>query len=109
MTYDLISLPGEYADSDPDCSNCCDTGELILEDGFREECDCASGEVLSAQHREEREELDDDQRQAERDEQEYQAGVAQGERYSMERKIYGSALADEFAMQDELNAYNWGL
>ena len=43
-----------------------------------------------------------------RQEQEYQQGLAEGRRYSAERKIYGDALAEQFALQDELNRYNAG-
>ncbi len=39
---------------------------------------------------------------------EYYAGRADGERYRIEREVYGPELADRFAMQDELNRWNWG-
>jgi len=39
---------------------------------------------------------------------EYAAGVADAQRYLDEKKIYGEALADEFALQDEFNRY-WKL
>lgn len=56
--------------------------------------------------------LDDDdemeRRQARRDDQDYRQGLADGRRYSMERKVYGAALAEAFAMQDELNRWNAG-
>jgi hypothetical protein len=44
-----------------------------------------------------------------RNESEYQTGLAEGRRYSAERRIYGDALAEQFAMQDEMNRYNAGI
>jgi|SRR5262245_2157908 len=55
---------------------------------------------------------DDDadyRRQRARDEQDYQTGLAQGARYSSDRKLYGEALAEQWAMDDEMRAYNYGL
>jgi hypothetical protein len=43
--------------------------------------------------------------QRRRDEQEYQKGVAEGNRYIAEKKVYGEALADRFAFEDEFNRY----
>jgi len=40
-----------------------------------------------------------------RDEQEYQAGLADGRRYQYEKAAYGPALAEAFAAQDEFNRY----
>jgi hypothetical protein len=39
---------------------------------------------------------------------EYAKGVTDGERYQNDKKIYGQALADSFAFQDEMNRYNRG-
>ena len=47
-------------------------------------------------------------RQRERNEAEYQAGIADGERYSADRRMFGDALADQFAMQAEQNRYDAG-
>ena len=46
--------------------------------------------------------------QAERDRRDYEAGKAQAKVRSMERKIYGDALAESIHLQDDLNAYNRG-
>ena len=39
------------------------------------------------------------------DEVEYAQGLADGERYHAEKAVYGAALADRFAAQDEFNRY----
>lgn len=39
---------------------------------------------------------------------EYWAGRAAGHRYSVEREVYGPELAEAFAIEDELAAYNRG-
>jgi len=38
----------------------------------------------------------------------YDEGVSEATRQAIEKKIYGEELAEQFAMQDELNAYNRG-
>ena len=104
MSNFLNDLPGEVSDGNPNCSECADSGVYDNFVGERDFCDCASGEIAHSDWCEE--ESDAHARQEERD---YQAGVARGNLHSAERKIYGSQLADEFAMMDELNDYNWGL
>ncbi len=52
-----------------------------------------------------RAEADLGRRERERDEAEYQKGLADGRRYHDEVKAYGRELADAFAAQDEWNAY----
>ena len=44
-------------------------------------------------------------RERERDEAEYQQGLADGERYHAEVKAYGRAMADRFAMEDEMTRF----
>jgi endogenous inhibitor of DNA gyrase (YacG/DUF329 family) len=39
------------------------------------------------------------------DQAEYEAGLAEGQRYSDECKMYGEELANEFALSDEHNAF----
>jgi hypothetical protein len=39
------------------------------------------------------------------DEAEYQKGLADGRRYQDEKRVYGAALAEAFAAQDEFNRY----
>ena len=39
---------------------------------------------------------------------EYQKGLADGERYSSDRRIYGDVLAEQWALEDELARYNRG-
>ena len=39
---------------------------------------------------------------------EYYAGRADGERYRVEREIYGPELAEQFAIEDEMAAWNRG-
>ncbi len=43
-----------------------------------------------------------------REEAEYQAGINDGKMYSDDRKMFGDALAERFAMDRELAAYNRG-
>ena len=47
-------------------------------------------------------------RQRERNEAEYQAGIADGERRRAERALFGAELAEEFELQDELNRMDAG-
>lgn len=47
-------------------------------------------------------ESDPDFQQSLRDEQEYQQGLADGRRYQAEKRVYGPALAERFAAEDEL-------
>jgi hypothetical protein len=83
----------------PDCEDCGDSGMVFVYSkttGEREDfCVCEEGHDMAR--------LDAEMNR------EYQAGVARGNLHSAERKLYGSALADDFAMQDEMNDYNWGL
>lgn len=44
-------------------------------------------------------------RQREHDDAEYAKGVADVERWHAERKVYGAALADRWAAEDEFNRY----
>jgi hypothetical protein len=106
MKYDLIELPGELIDL-PECGACYDTGIIADEDVF---CDCPKGESACEASDDFYcgDDSADERAQSRLDEMDYQAGIAQGERYSSDRQIYGDAMADEFAMQDELNAYNRG-
>lgn len=46
--------------------------------------------------------------QAERDQREYEAGKAEAETRRAERRIYGDALAEQFHLQDDINAFNRG-
>lgn len=39
------------------------------------------------------------------DEQEYQQGLADGRRYQAEKRAYGPALAEQFAIEDDFNRY----
>ncbi len=50
-------------------------------------------------------EFDEARRERERDEAEYQQGLADGRRYHDEVKAYGRELADAFAAEDEWNRY----
>ena len=102
MSNFLNDLPGEIADPSPVCTLCADTGWLLAESAY---CVCESGQA--AKHDAD-DDSADDRAQAHLDEMDYQAGVARGNLHSAERRLYGSALADEFAMQDELNDYNNG-
>ena len=98
--------PGEVSDPIPNCSNCGDSGPYNNFVGEHDFCDCPSGEVAHHDWCGEQGDFDADHTRA--DEADYQAGVARGKLHSAERKIYGSQLADEFAMMDELNDYNNG-
>ena len=124
MSNFLNDLPGELFDEEPICGYCADTGtvypDFIDQDnpGEMEFCECERGSATAQAHLDGKcyddhdEDWDDsgcDSDWSSGDEMDYERGRMQGERYSMERKIYGSALADEFAFQDELNDYNWGL
>jgi hypothetical protein len=115
MEFDPSYSPSEAfeADDTPLCSNCCDTGTFYADSGRREFCDCEPGCVAEANSSvgddEDWDDSADERAQDSLDDMDYERGRMQGERYSMERKIYGSALADEFAFQDELNDYNRGL
>ena len=104
MSTFLNDLPGEMSDPIPNCFNCGYSGTYNNFVGEQDFCDCASGEVAHSNWC-----GDHDAQQARRDEAEYQAGIALGERYSMERKMFGDTLANEWAMEDELNDYNNGL
>ena len=46
--------------------------------------------------------------EARRDDHEYAMGVADANRYLMDKKIYGAALADEWEMDAEMARYNRG-
>ena len=108
MSTFLNDLPGEIGDDSPKCSECADTGVYNNFVGERDFCDCASGEIAHGDWCVENDDFDTGAAQARLDEMDYQAGVAQGEQYSAECKIYGSAMANDFAMMDELAAYNRG-
>jgi len=111
MNTFLNDLPGEMSDPIPSCSNCGDSGTYDNFVGERDFCDCSAGEVAHSNWCGEVDAHDDFDTggQARLDEMDYQAGVARGTLHAAERQIYGSALADEFAMMDELNDYNNGL
>ena len=100
MSNFINDLPGEISDEMPDCLRCDDAGVDIQREDF---CQCAAGlRELNKLHDE------PEDPQARVDEREYQAGVARGNLHSAERKLYGSALADQFAMEDEWNDFNNG-
>lgn len=40
-----------------------------------------------------------------RENQEYAQGIADGRRYQQEKKMYGERLAEQFAIEDEMNRY----
>ena len=108
MSTFLNNLPGELGDDVPQCSECGDSGTYNNFVGEQDFCDCASGEMAHIEWCVENDDFDVDT--ASRiDEIDYQAGVARGTLHAAESKIYGSAMADEFAMMDELNDYNNGL
>ena len=46
-----------------------------------------------------------DRAEAAREDYRYQQGLADGARYSAEKRIYGAALADRFQAMDEFNRY----
>ena len=103
MSNFLNDLPGEIADPVPACSLCADSGWLHEEALY---CECENGQAAS------HDAYDDsgcDSDFSRTDEMDYQAGVARGNLRAAERKIYGDALADEFAFMDEMNDYNNGL
>ena len=106
MKYDLIDLPGELIDL-PECGACDDSGVIVGEDVF---CDCPKGDAACDASDDFYcgDDSADERAQARLDDMDYEAGKAQGERYSTDRQIYGSALAEQFAMEDELAAYNRG-
>lgn len=108
MNTFLNDLPGEMSDPIPSCSNCGDSGTYDNFVGERDFCDCSAGEVAHSNWCGEVDDSADDCAQARLDEMDYQAGKAQGERYSSDRQIYGDALAEQFAMDDELASYNRG-
>ena len=103
MNNFLTDLPGELGDDTPHCSECGDSGTYNNFVGEQDFCDCASGEMAHSDW------CVETDAQARIDEMDYQSGVARGNLHAAERKIYGSALADEFAFMDELNDYNNGL
>ena len=105
MSNFLTDLPGELGDDSPLCSSCCDTGTFFEDETFEVVCDCSIGDDIMESRREDDFEVDAQERL---DNMDYQAGVAQGERYSSDRQIYGDALAEQFAMEDELASYNRG-
>ena len=109
MNNFLTDLPGELVDDVPQCSECGDTGTYNNFVGEQDFCDCASGEIAHGDWCGENDDFDAGAAQARIDEMDYQSGVARGNLHAAERKIYGSQLADEFAMMDELNDYNRGL
>jgi hypothetical protein len=56
--------------------------------------------------------VDDDadyRRQRARDNSEYAQGLAAGRRFSSDRRMYGEALAEQWAMDEELFRFNHGL
>ena len=106
MKYDFNNLPGELIDPS-DCGACDDTGIIVGEDVF---CDCPNGDAAcdASDDFDCGDDSADERAQARLDEMDYQAGRAQGERYSTDRQVYGNAMAEQFAMEDELAAYNRG-
>ena len=100
-THDSSYSPLESAEAQnlPNCEDCGDSGMVFVyskEKGEREDfCVCEEGHDMAR--------LDSEMNR------EFEAGAHSASTYSMERKMYGSALADDFAFQDELNDYNWGL
>ena len=103
MSNFLNDLPGEIADPVPACSLCADSGWLHEEALY---CECENGQAAS---HDACDDSADECAQARLDDMDYQSGVARGNLHAAERKIYGSALADEFAFMDEMNDYNNGL
>jgi hypothetical protein len=49
-----------------------------------------------------------ERRQRERDNSEYAQGLADGRRYSSDRRMYGEALAEQWAMDEEMARFNRG-
>jgi len=114
MSEFLNDLPGELSDPEPSCSYCGDSGNHFQnEKAELEFCECEAGAACAQAHLDGKcyddHEVDWVDPQARIDEMDYQSGVARGNLHAAERKIYGSQLADEFAMMDELNDYNNGL
>jgi hypothetical protein len=50
-----------------------------------------------------------ERRQRDRDNSEYAQGLAAGRRFSSDRRMYGEALAEQWAMDEEMFRFNHGL
>ena len=103
MSNFLNDLPGEVSEPTPNCSECADSGLYENFVGEQSFCDCPSGVIAEDVIAE-----SEAHAYARQQEREYQEGVARGNLYSAERKLYGDDLANQFAMEDELNDWNRG-
>jgi hypothetical protein len=105
VARDMIA---KYAGTCAECGGAINAGERIIWHGrggaFHFSC---SNPVTGGAP------TDDDggaeRRHQERENAEYREGLAAGRRYSSERRIYGDALAEQFAMDEEAFRYNHGL
>jgi hypothetical protein len=89
------------------CNGAISPGDPILwgrDDGtFHAAChDDGSGQAAGPGPSEDNGELQAERRVIAAEEREYQAGIADGERYSSDRKIYGEELADQWEIDREL-------